>query len=70
MATFVNISNISAVADPILTKLLGPDYLGALIFVGQHFSGLNFFLTKYFLEQKFFSTPNFFYQHFFGPNFV
>ena len=33
LATFVDINNISAVTDPNLTKLFGPSFLGALIFV-------------------------------------
>ena len=37
LGTFVHISNISDLTDPILTKLLGPNFLGASIFVGQNF---------------------------------
>ena len=50
-ATFVHIRNISAVTDPILTKLFGPDFLQALNFFGpkilltQSFFGLKKFLT-------------------------
>ena len=47
LATFVHISNISAVADPILTKLLYPIF-GALIFVDH------IFLTKLLQAQNFF----------------
>ena len=36
VATFVHISNNSAVIDPNLTKLLVPNFLGALIFVDQY----------------------------------
>ena len=36
LGTFVHISNISDLTDPILTKLLGPNFLGASIFVGQN----------------------------------
>ena len=45
LGTFVHISNISAHTDPILTKLLGPNILGASIFVDQNFLGQNFFYT-------------------------
>ena len=41
MATFVHISNISAVNDPILTKLFGPNFWGPFldqgIFYTQNF---------------------------------
>ena len=37
LVTFVNISNIPAVTDPILTKLFGPNIFGALTF-GARFS--------------------------------
>ena len=38
LLTFGHIRNISAVTDPILCKLFGPYFLGALIFVDQsHF---------------------------------
>ena len=48
METFVHISNISAVSDPILTKLCEPNILWALIFI-----------SKFFFEQKSFG-PNVF----------
>ena len=35
-ATFVHVTIISAVTDPILTKILGPNFFGFLIFVDQH----------------------------------
>ena len=46
-----------------LTKLFGPNFLGALIFVGQHFFGPNFlnsFRAKIFLDPKFYWTQNYF----------
>ena len=35
LGTFVHISNISDLTEPILTKLLGSNFLGPSIFVGQ-----------------------------------
>ena len=37
LATFVHIKNISAITDPILTKLFAPTFLGALNFLDQKF---------------------------------
>ena len=39
LATFVHISNVSSVNvnDQILTKLSGPNFLGALIFLDKYF---------------------------------
>ena len=45
LVTFVQISNISAVTGPILTKLCGPNLCGVIIFVDQNFLGQNFFYT-------------------------
>ena len=72
-------SNTSAVTDPILIKVLGPNFLGALIFVDQHFYRAKLLLTRIFLDQNFF-VPNliffltkifwpkhFLYTKFFGP---
>ena len=47
LAIFFHIRNISAVTDPILTKLFEPNFLGALIFLGEHL-----FWTKYLSTQK------------------
>ena len=53
LTTLVHIKNISAVADPILTKLFAPNFLGSPIFVRQHLFldqipfDPNTFLTKY-----------------------
>ena len=59
LAKFVHLSNISAVIDPIWTKLFGSNILGALIFVNKFFLnkillvkisfGPNVFWTKYVL---------------------
>ena len=40
LATFVHISNVSAVNDQILTKLLGPNFLGTLIFLDNFFRSM------------------------------
>ena len=52
IATFVRISNISAVCNPILTKLGGPIFFAALFIVQQIFwtkiFGLNILLNKIF----------------------
>ena len=57
LATFVHISIISAVTEPILTKLFGPNLLGALILVDKN-SCLDqtSFDQKYFLDQICFLT--------------
>ena len=74
MVTFVNISNISAVTDLIFTKLLGPNFLGALIFLGQNLFllkysfGRNIFFSQIFLP-TIFCTQNFLDQNFFEPHF-
>ena len=54
LATFIQISNFSAVFDPILTKLLRPNILGSLIFVKKFFVETKIFWPKYFLDQPFF----------------
>ena len=51
LTTFVHISNISHNANLILTKLLGPTFLGALILVNQTFLWTTFFGLKYFSDQ-------------------
>ena len=59
--------NISAVTDPILTKLLGPNFLVVLIFKDQHFFWQNFsifFGPKICLHPTFFT---FLTQTFLGP---
>ena len=48
LVKFVNISNCSAVSDPILTKLFGPNFLGVLIFLGQQIFYLSFFEPDFF----------------------
>ena len=75
LAIFAHIRNISAVTDPILTKIFRPNLLTAVIFWDQNFFGpkilwtLNFFhlnfWTHIFLDFKFlwptfFWTSNFF----------
>ena len=42
----------SAVTGSILSKLLGPYYLGPVIFVGQHFCWKKLLLTQTFLDQN------------------
>ena len=37
LETFVQVINISAVTEPILTKGFGPNFFGAIIFLGQNF---------------------------------
>ena len=67
MARYFHFRNISAVTDPILTKLLAANFLGDLIFVGQHFFGLNIFWLKCFGPKtllKFCLTNIFFYLEF------
>ena len=68
LVTFVHISNISAVIDPILTKLFGPNILGASIFVNKFFFGTRFFCTKSFFEPNFFNELNLLEQ--WGPYFL
>ena len=48
LAEFVHIRNISAITDPILTKLLNPFF-----FVGFHFFGHKMLQTHNFLDLKF-----------------
>ena len=62
LATFVHFSNISAVTDPILTKLFGPIFLGLNIFWQTFFFGktsfdLNIYCTKIFCTQSFLHWP-------------
>ena len=61
LATFVHIINIAAVIDPMLTKLFGPNILGALIFV------TNFFLNKMPLAQIVFGPSLFYHLNFLEP---
>ena len=58
MATFVHISNISAVTGPIFTKLFGSKFLEFIIFVGQNVLGPNIFRPKFFSDTNFFPTQN------------
>ena len=64
LAAFVKISNISAVTDPILTKLFGPNFLWVIIFVHQNIFGINFFRPKPFSQSNFFQTQIFLAQQF------
>ena len=50
LVTFVHISNISTLIDPMLTKLFGPNILRALIFVINFLLGTKFFWPKYVLD--------------------
>ena len=73
LATLVHISNGSAVIDPILTKHYGPNILGALIVVNNHFFKQIFFSpknvwTKGFFVPKLLSNLIFLEQ--FGPCFL
>ena len=52
LVTFVQISNISAVTGPILTKLFGPNLCGVIIFVDQNVLGQNFFQTQNFIRAQ------------------
>ena len=76
LVTFVQISNISAVTGPILTKLFGPNLCVVIIFVDQNVLVQNFFQTQNFIlmDQKKNSKSKFFKpkivfqsQNFFGP---
>ena len=77
LVTFVQINNISAVTDPILTKFFGPNFGGPFldqgIFIPKSFWP-KFFLTRFSFDLNFFS-PNFFWTKllltkvFFGPKF-
>ena len=62
LLTFVYIRDKSAVTDPNSTKLLGPNFLGALFFVGHHSFWRKLLLTRRFFPQNVF-LPNIF--HFF-----
>ena len=62
LAKFVHISNISAVTDPILNKLFGPNFLGVIIFV----LGPNFFGPKFFQTQNLFQAQNLWSGNFIG----
>ena len=46
LVTFVQISSISAVTGPILTKFFEPNFLWVKIFVDQYVLGQNFFGSK------------------------
>ena len=52
-ATFVHVTIISAVTDPILSKILGPNFFRFLIFVDQHL-----FLGENVLDLTFFNKNN------------
>ena len=53
LVTYGHIRNIPAVYDPMLTKLFGPNFLRALIFVDQLFFGTQpFFYPIIFLDPK------------------
>ena len=67
-AIFVHIRYISAVADPILTKLFGPILLG-LSFLEPNIFGTIPFWTQIFFEPMSFFNNNFLDQKFLGPNF-
>ena len=84
LATLVHISNISAVTDQILTKLLdpifgGPDFCRQYLFGPKYFFDQNFFppwffWTRFFLDLKSFFpkiswTQNFWTKNFFNLNF-
>ena len=58
LATFVHERNILAIPDPILTKLLGPNFLGAFFLFTFTLLDPNFFGPKKSLEPKFFWTQN------------
>ena len=84
LAMFVHISNISAVSDPILTKLFGPNFSGSkflwtnIIFFGPNlFVDQQFCWNQYFLESKkifrskiFFGPISFFDQQFCGSKII
>ena len=53
LGTFVHDRNISAITDPILTKLLGPNLFGDLEFLDQHFAWPKF------LDRTIFWTQNY-----------
>ena len=55
----VHIRNISTVTDPILTKLFGPNYLGAKILFDPNFVGPKDFYTQNLFGPKFFWTEKF-----------
>ena len=78
LVTFVQISYISAITGPILTKFYGLNFLGVKIFVDQKMfldktsSDSNSFRTQNFFRHKCFQTQNLFKrfvsgQKFFGP---
>ena len=52
LGTFVHDRNISAITDPILTKLFGPNLFGDLNFLDQHFAWPKFLDRKIFLDPK------------------
>ena len=84
LATFVHISNVSAVTSPTLTKLFGPIFWGVIIFVGQNVLQPNSYRPEFishpkFLDQQFywtqkifqtniFSDPKFFQAQNFSPD--
>ena len=72
LVSFVNIRNISAVTDPILTKLYGPN-----IFLGLNLFGPKKNISQVHLDQLFFGTKKFsvltqkyFLPNFFEPTFI
>ena len=64
LVKFVEMSNISAVTGPTLTKISGHNILGVKIFVDQNVLGQNFFEPNFFILGpiflKKFWTRNFF----------
>ena len=52
LMAFVQISNISAVTGPILTKLFEPNLCGVLNFVDQNVLLQNFFQTQNFIKAQ------------------
>ena len=67
LVTFVHIRNISAVTDPILTKLCEPTFLYLEIIWTQNFVGPHFFDPKFYRPKIF--GPNFFTFIFLAPDF-
>ena len=64
LATFVQIRNVSAVTELILTKKFGPNILRALIFLDELLV-----LPKFFWNKNFFGPQHFLDPTFFGPTF-
>ena len=65
LVTFVHMCNISALIDPILTKLFGPNILGALNLFGPNLKyGPNLLWTRFFGPKKFLFSTLFLTKHF------